>query len=423
MNFMMMIQYWSHDDESLRYMNNAIYRINVLKKVFKQFRHDENFNYLKFHVISHYINFIWRYKNADDFDTSYMKIAHKFLIKDCYDFTNKWENFQMQILHHNIQWVNMLTMKNIILHDLITFRSEIDERMKVMITKSSRSLDLTQLKWDLSEMNSNRWRNWFNNSQFWRIASEIAKTTHIENFLNELSIFIRESRCKKSEIKSNKYQMNQKEIDFFWINDYFISVHASIECWRHEDKDSTDFEKLTSKRIQCASAWQKQMLNWRRDYVYVQEYAENDQENSDIVEALNDKLMKQLQIIITVHDSLHQDDNEKSVQYSRTLIELLKLKNNEVLNALHDMIEVEQWLKNTVKKSWYLECQQFYNMSTILRSAHLISTESKKFFYVNNYINWDTFNILYEESFLKKKVQKMNELASLDRRENTKFTR
>ncbi len=84
------------------------------------------------------------------------------------------------------------------------------------------------------------------------------------------------------------------------------------------------------------------MLNWRRDYIYVQEYAENDQENSDIVEALNDRLMRQLQIIITVHNSLRQDDNEKSVQYLRALIELLKLKNNEVLDALHDMIEVEQ---------------------------------------------------------------------------------
>ncbi len=114
------------------------------------------------------------------------------------------------------------------------------------------------------------------------------------------------------------------------------------------------------------------MLNWRCDYIYVQEYAENDQENSDIVEALNDRLMRQLQIIITVHDSLRQDDNEKSVQYSRALIELLKFKNNEVFDALHDMIEVEQWSKNTVKKSWYLECQQFYNINTILRSAHLI---------------------------------------------------
>ncbi len=337
-----MIQYWSHDNESLRYMNNVIYRINVLKEVFEQFQHDENFNYFKFHVISHYMNFIRRYEDADDFDTSYMKIAHKFLIKDYYDFTNKRENFQMQILHHNTWWVNMLTMRNIILHDLITFRSEIDERIKVVITKSFRSLDLTQLEWDLSEMNLNQWWNWSSNFWFWRIASEIAKTTHIKNFLNELSIFIRESRRKKSEIKSNKYQMNRKEIDFFWINNYFVSVHASIECWRCEDKDSTDSEKLTLKWIRCASAWQRQMLNWRRDYVYVQEYAENDQENSDIVKALNDKLMRQLQIIITVRDSLRQDDNEKSVQYSRALIELLKLKNNEVLDALHDMIEVEQ---------------------------------------------------------------------------------
>ncbi len=422
MNFVMMTQYWLHDDKSLHYMNNVIYRINVLKEVFKQFQHDENFNYFKFHVISHYINFIQRYESANDFDTSYMKIAHKFLIKDYYDFTNKQKNFQMQILHHNTWWVNMLTMKNIILHDLIMFRSEIDEKMKVMITKSFKSLDLTQLEWDLSEMNSNQWQNWFSNSWFWCIASEITKMTHIKNFLNELSIFIRESWRKKSEIKLNKYQMNQKEIDFFWINDYFVSVYASIECWRCEDKDSINSEKLTLKWVWCASAWQKQMLNWRRDYIYVQEYAENDQENSDIVKVLNDRLMRQLQIIITVHDSLRQDDNEKSVQYLRTLIELLKFKNNEVLNALHDMIEVEQWSKNTVKKSWYLECWWFYNMSTLLQSAHLISTESKKFFYVNNYIDWNIFNILYEENFLKKKAWKTNELANLDRWEKTKFT-
>jgi len=52
--------------------------------------------------------------------------------------------------------------------------------------------------------------------------------------------------------------------------------------------------------------------------------------------------MRQLQIIITVHDSLHRNDNEKSVQYSRALIKLLKFKNNELLDDLHDMIEVEQ---------------------------------------------------------------------------------
>jgi len=194
-----------HDDESLRYMNNAIYRINVLKKVFKQFQHDENFNYFKFYVIFHYMNFIQRYEDADDFDTFYMKIAHKFLIKDYYDLINKRKNFQMQILHHNTWWVNMLTMKDIILHDLITFRSKINKRMKIMITKSSRSLDLMQLEWDLSEMNSNQRWNWFSNSWFWCITSEIMKMTYIESFLNELSIFIRESRHKKPEIESNKY--------------------------------------------------------------------------------------------------------------------------------------------------------------------------------------------------------------------------
>ncbi len=138
MNFVMMIQYWLHDDESLRYMNNAIYRINVLKEVFKQFQHNKNFNYFKFHVIFYYMNFIQRYEDANDFDTFYMKIAHKFLIKNYYDFTNKQKNFQMQILHHNTWWINMLTIKDIILHDLIMFRLEINKKMKVMINNNNK---------------------------------------------------------------------------------------------------------------------------------------------------------------------------------------------------------------------------------------------------------------------------------------------
>ncbi len=39
------------------------------------------------------MNFIRRYEDADDFNTSYIKIAYKYLIKDYYDLTNKRKNF------------------------------------------------------------------------------------------------------------------------------------------------------------------------------------------------------------------------------------------------------------------------------------------------------------------------------------------
>ena len=74
-------------------MNNVIYKINVLKEIFEQFRSDENFNYFKFHVMTHYMNFIQRYEDVNDFNTSYIKIAYKYLIKDYYDLTNKRKNF------------------------------------------------------------------------------------------------------------------------------------------------------------------------------------------------------------------------------------------------------------------------------------------------------------------------------------------
>ena len=50
MNFVMMIQYQSHDDESLCYMNNTIYIINVLKK------YSSSFNMMRTLTI---LSFMW----------------------------------------------------------------------------------------------------------------------------------------------------------------------------------------------------------------------------------------------------------------------------------------------------------------------------------------------------------------------------
>ncbi len=58
LNFVMLTYYRSHDNQTLKYINYALYWINKLKNVFREFRVDkrnqeEHFNFLKYHVFAH----------------------------------------------------------------------------------------------------------------------------------------------------------------------------------------------------------------------------------------------------------------------------------------------------------------------------------------------------------------------------------
>ncbi len=61
LDFMMLAQYVSHDDETLRYMEHALYRLEKTKIAFESHRPIDaklcrpTFNYPKFHAISHFV--------------------------------------------------------------------------------------------------------------------------------------------------------------------------------------------------------------------------------------------------------------------------------------------------------------------------------------------------------------------------------
>ena len=63
-DFILMAQYKTHDDETLRYMEQALYRIDKMKVAFKALRlidkltNEGYFNFLKFYVITYYTLFI-----------------------------------------------------------------------------------------------------------------------------------------------------------------------------------------------------------------------------------------------------------------------------------------------------------------------------------------------------------------------------
>ena len=100
MNFVTLIQYTFHNENTLNYMKHALYRIDNLKTVFVKYRfqntvRDENdedethFNIFKLHVMIHYVTFIRLYDSVRNFDIVYEKAIHKFLLKVFFVMTNR----------------------------------------------------------------------------------------------------------------------------------------------------------------------------------------------------------------------------------------------------------------------------------------------------------------------------------------------
>ena len=99
MNFVILTQYTSHNEDTLQYLEHALFWINKLKDVFQHLHPvdsditEGHFNILKLHVMIHYTHHIRWYGTADNVDTEHSEAAHKFLIKAFFNQTNKCESF------------------------------------------------------------------------------------------------------------------------------------------------------------------------------------------------------------------------------------------------------------------------------------------------------------------------------------------
>jgi hypothetical protein len=92
-DFILLAQYKTHDDETLRYLEQALYRIDRTKVVFKRFRpinalliatDEGHFNFPKFHAMTYYSFCIREYRAADNFNTEHSEAAHKYHVKAFY---------------------------------------------------------------------------------------------------------------------------------------------------------------------------------------------------------------------------------------------------------------------------------------------------------------------------------------------------
>ena len=70
------------------------------------------------------------------------------------------------------------------------------------------------------------------------------------------------------------------------------------------------------------------------------------------------------------------------------------------------MIELDNIRALTVENSHNLDAKKIIEILSVLHSTHVVPRDQEKFvFYVNNYIDWDQFNQLYNHGQMEKGIR------------------
>ena len=116
----MLAQYILHNEETLRYIEHVLYRLEKTKIAFEQHWPIDSklcrpsFIYLKFHAISHFVQYTRNYGSTVNYNTAYSKVAYKYFLKAFYNKKNKKE-YKLQIWQYNMRHTNIIANKDVII--------------------------------------------------------------------------------------------------------------------------------------------------------------------------------------------------------------------------------------------------------------------------------------------------------------------
>ena len=207
MNFVLIAQYWSHDNTTLTYFEQSLKKIDIYKIFFRSWRQSmknskKHFNIVKLHVMKHFFDIIRRHKMTDDYDTFHDEIRHKYMMKTFFNKINKRKTFQKQLLWHNVRRVKILIMKNIMSYIFENLRKN---NARKSIKKKSKSMnvnkiyiiktirDFIQLNFfDISARNVQKKCNLISqsNAKNWCYAKDLTKVLNISRMIPTLIVFV-----------------------------------------------------------------------------------------------------------------------------------------------------------------------------------------------------------------------------------------
>lgn len=408
-DFVLQAQYKSHDDTTLRYMNDALRRMDLLKWAFREQQGKTAFNYPKFHVLSHWPENIRKFGAADGFDTAHFEAAHIYLVKKHYQLTNKRFDFEEQILSLNTRRLKMLAMSELVQLRTTEAPDSKKEMIAVTATSAGRAINLDELQWGFTLSEAQNLRLMRLGTAKWRHAMTMGHHLRIPGFIDALAVFVREERRRLDGIRSGDAEMERCELDPAWVNKYPVCIHPSINCWKDGPPQLSDLEPRVKEKLRCSPAWLGRPGVWRRDCVWVQEF-DPSQFTFDRRRApsLEGRLPAELQVVITVLDRGRLDTYNQPMRYTGALVDLFRLRDQGRHHAVHGMIEVERIARDTsVRRHHTLGHRRFYRMDLIDRSAHIVPAGRDKpgMYYINPYIDWGQYNSVYDRDFDGKECQ------------------
>ena len=96
----------------------------------------------------------------------------------------------------------------------------------------------------------------------------------------------------------------------------------------------------------------------------------------------------------------------KPVTYIEAFVKFYNWRNRRQVHEIHGMIELERIRALTIENPRNLGTHWMVEISSVLHSAYLLPRNQDRFvFYVNNYINWDEFNQLYDFDWIEKGIR------------------
>ena len=73
----------------------------------------------------------------------------------------------------------------------------------------------------------------------------------------------------------------------------------------------------------------------------MQKYEKSSSGHQQGPSVMKDKMVRQLQLIVTVVDSERKNESDNCLRYTGALIELLQFRNSDVIDHHHDMMKVK----------------------------------------------------------------------------------
>ncbi len=202
----------------------------------------------------------------------------------------------------------------------------------------------------------------------------------------------------------------RREIDSEWASSLFVQLYRSIHCWKIDGKDIADATKLVKELVRFSLKWGSDKRP-RQDHVWIGGKKPEDGSLNDR-KPWNGKQIRKLLLIVTIADPERFTDKGKPIIYIGASVELYNWRNRRQVHEIHGMVELEKMCASMAKHPRNLGAHRIVEISSILRSAHVVPRDQEKIMlYVNNYIDWDQFNQLYAPDQLEKGIQNVDAVA------------